>query len=85
MESGSFPSSCDVGWSLRRTRPTPNQGYNKFEKSLSKDLKKGKDWQKRVSALFRNNKLFQKALNDFENTRKTLGLIKTEKKHTTNK
>jgi hypothetical protein len=61
------------------------KGYNKFEKSLSKDLRKGKGWQKRVSALFHNNKLLQKALNDFENARKAIGIIETSKKHSTNK
>ena len=30
MESGSFPSSCDVGWSLRRTRAGVMEGIVKY-------------------------------------------------------
>ena len=58
------------------------KGYNMFEKSLSKDLRKGKGWQKRVSALFQNNKLLQKALNDFKIARNSLNVVNTSKKHT---
>jgi len=58
------------------------KGYNKFEKSLSKDLKKGKGWQKRVSALFQNNKLLQKALNDFKIARDALNVTNSANKHT---
>jgi hypothetical protein len=58
------------------------KGYNEFEKLLSKDLRKGKGWQKRVSALYHNNKLLQKALNDFKIARNSLNVIKTSNKHT---